>query len=93
MREREEKEPLFETASGTSPALRAARDRCGWGRLAACLLFGVVVVRVWVGEVSCVCVVWCCCCKSRPAWLLAHDRKQKAEKELHYGEMDFRVVE
>ena len=25
---------------------------------------------VWVGEVGCVCVVWCCCCKSMPSYFL-----------------------
>ena len=26
--------------------------------------------EVWVGEVGCVCVVWCCCCKSMPSYFL-----------------------
>ena len=26
--------------------------------------------KVWVGEVGCVCVVWCCCCKSMPSYFL-----------------------
>lgn len=34
------------------------------------LLSGFSRPHLWVGEVGCVCVVWCCCCKSMPSYFL-----------------------